>query len=61
MTQPSEHDLTLQLFERVAEQLAADERETLDADRELIAELLALGEHPTPEEVAAWVRDADHH
>ena len=29
------------------------------ADRELIKELLELGEDATPEQIAAWVRDAD--
>lgn len=61
MSQPSEHDLALRLFEQVAAQLVGAERDALMADRELIKELLELGEDATPEQIAAWVRDADHH
>lgn len=61
MSQPSEHDLALRLFEQVAAQLVGAERDALVADRELIKELLELGEDATPEQIAAWVRDADHH
>jgi hypothetical protein len=60
VSQPVEHDLTLRLFEQVAERLAGDERDALNADLDVINELLALGENPTPEQIAAWVRDADH-
>jgi len=61
MSQHSEHDLALRLFEQVAAQLVGAERDALMADRELIKELLELGEDATPEQIAAWVRDADHH
>jgi hypothetical protein len=61
MSSPSEHDLTLRLFEQVAAQLVGAERDALMADRELIKELLELGEDATPEQIAVWVRDADHH
>lgn len=61
MSQPSEHDLALRLFEQVAAQLVGAERDALMADRELIKELLELGEDATPDRIAAWVRDADHH
>jgi hypothetical protein len=56
-----EHDLTLSLLTAVAAELGPDEQGELLADRELIEDLLPLGPHPTPEQVAGWIRDADHH
>ncbi len=56
-----EHELTLNLLEAVAAELAPDQESELLADRELIKDLLALGSQPTPEQVAGWIRDADHH
>jgi hypothetical protein len=56
-----DHDLTLDLFERVAARLEGDERDRLQADRRLIVELLELGLELTTEQVVAWVHDVDLH
>jgi hypothetical protein len=56
-----EHELTLTLLAAVAEELDADEQAELLSDRTLIEDLLALGSNPTPEQIAGWMRDADHY
>jgi hypothetical protein len=57
---PSDHDLTLSLFEKVADELQGEERDRVLADLDLIRDLLRLGSEPTVAEIADWARDADH-
>lgn len=61
MSEQTKHDLTLDLLEAVGAELDPDERDELFAARALIVELLTLGPTPAPEQIAEWIRDANHH